>query len=358
MSPTLCLSALLLAAPNFTVTPIDQRPPRESTPERQAEIERLRAAIEDEPRERAHRQALTHALIDAGELEQALEAARAWRAIDAYNLVVVRLIGDILSDLGRPEEALRTYSAVTELLSEDPEAQRALAGVLEARGELEGAQQRLEVAIALRPEDQRLSFELADVAMRRGELETAAARFEAIAGNEDAPTALRYPARQRLGQIYAAHRRAQTSDAARAEWSAKIDALELRGGSENDIKVYLSWDTDRTDVDLWVTNPKGEKVYYQHRKGRFGGELFDDVTTGYGPESFTAPEAAAGTYAVEVHYFGGSALKEARGEVMIVVDEGREGEAQHVFPYVLPRVGQSVRVAEIEVETANNEENE
>jgi tetratricopeptide (TPR) repeat protein len=350
MSAALWLSAsLLLGTPEFTITAVDERPKREPSAELDQEIERLRGLVAEEPRERAHRFALVRALIDAGALEDALAAAKDWREIDAYNLVVVRLIGDILSDLGRSDEALRTYSAVVELLSEDPEAQRALATVLEARGDLDSAYARLQAAEALRPEDPRLSFELADVALRRGEHEVAAARFEAIVADEEAQQALRYPARQRLGQIYSARRRAATSEAERAEWSAKIDALELSGGSENDIKVYLSWDTDRTDVDLWVTNPAGEKVYYQHRQGRFGGTLFDDVTTGYGPESFTANSAHVGSYAIEVNYFGGRGMKEARGEVLVVLNEGRDDEEQHVFPYVLPKVGNTVRVAEIQV---------
>jgi tetratricopeptide (TPR) repeat protein len=355
MTPSLWLCATLaFAPPSFTVSAVDERPTRAPSPQLaaqlDAEIEQLREQILDEPRERAHRFALVRALIDADQLDQALAAAQAWREIDAYNLVVVRLIGDIQTELGDTAQALRTYSAVTELLSEDPEAQRALATVLKTQGDLDNALARLQVAIELRPEDQRLSFELADVELRRGDYQQAATRFAAIVADEAASEQLRHPAKQRLAQVYARFRRDATTDTERQEWAAKIDALALEGGSQNDIKVYLTWDTDRTDVDLWVINPKGEKVYYSHRKGAFGGTLYGDVTTGYGPESFTASHAKAGTYAVEVHYFGsGGAMKEARGELLVVVNEGREDEQQHVFAYVLPKVGDSVRVAEIEV---------
>ena len=351
MTPSLWLCATLaFAPPSFTVSPVDERPTRAADPGRSAEIEQLHELILDEPRERSHRFTLVRALIDAGELDEALAAAQAWREIDAYNLVVVRLIGDIQTELGRTEQALRTYSAVTELLSEDPEAQRALATVLKAQGDLDNALARLQVANELRPEDQRLCFELADVELRRGDYQQAAARFESIVADEGASEQLRHPAKQRLAQVYAGFRRDAQTDAQRQEWTAKINALALEGGSQNDIKVYLTWDTDRTDVDLWVINPKGEEVFYSHRKGAFGGTLYGDVTTGYGPESFTAKSAKAGTYAVEVHYYGsGGAMKEARGELLVVVNEGREDEQQQTFPYVLPKVGDHVRVAEIEV---------
>lgn len=352
MTPTLWLCAsLAFGPPTFTVTPIATRPERAASTELDAEIERLHALVEDGPRERDHRFALVRALIDAGRLDEALTAAKAWREVDAYNLVVVRLIGDIQTELGRPRDALRTYSAVTELLSEDPEAQRALATVLKAQGDLDSAHERLLVAITLRPEDPRLRFELADIELRRGEYERAAERFAEIVADPSVDAQLRHPAKQRLGQVYAGFRRAATTDQAHAQWTTKIDALELEGGWQNDIKVYLTWDTDRTDVDLWVTNPAGEKVFYSHRVGVHGGTLFGDVTNGYGPESFTTEHANAGVYEIEVNYYGsGGAMKEARGEVLVVVNEGRPDELQQVFSYVLPKPGDTVRVAEIEVQ--------
>jgi tetratricopeptide (TPR) repeat protein len=352
MTPSFSLLCAMLAfgPPTFTVTPIAERPERAASDQLDAEIQRLRELVENEPRERDHRFALVRALIDDGKLDDALLAAKSWREVDAYNLVVVRLIGDIQTDLGHPREALRTYSAVTELLSEDPEAQRALATVLKAQGDLDSAHERLLVAVSLRPDDLRLRFELADIELRRGDYQHAAEHFAEIVAETGAAAQLRHPAKQRLGQVYAGFRRQATSDEERARWTAKIDALELEGGWQNDIKVYLTWDTDRTDVDLWVTTPSGEKIFYSHKQGR-GGTLFGDVTNGYGPESFTTERAEAGTYAIEVNYYGsGGAMKEARGEVLVVVNEGREDEQQQVFSYVLPKPGHTVRVAEIEVE--------
>src|SRR5262249_25935672 len=155
-------------------------------------------------------------------------------------------------------------------------------------------------------------------------------------------------------QIWGGERRRALAagDKARArEVSEAIDDLEVKGGIENDIKVFLTWDTDQSDVDLWVTTPEGEKVYYGHKLAARGESLFDDVTTGYGPESFTATSAAKGTYKVQVNYFKPrpGAFAEARGEVTVILDEGREGESRHVLPYRLFARGQTVTVAEIQV---------
>lgn len=325
--------------------------------ETRARLVELRGRVDEAPRSREARYDLVRGLMDAGAWTEALSAARDWRAHDAYDLVVVRLLGDIYREMGRDDDALRTYSAVTELLSEDPEAQRALATVLKQRGDLESARGRLARAVDLRPDDARLAFELADVELRLGEVAPARARLEAIVdpdGELEVNEQIRHPARQRLAQVYGAQRRAATRrrDLAAADaLGQKLDALEIKGGTVNDIKIFLSWDTNRTDVDLWVTTPTGEKVWYQHRKARDGASLYDDVTSGYGPESFTAPAAGLGEYTIHVNYYGTSRSRfvEARGEVTVVLDEGRPTERQTVLPYLLRKPGETVEVARVEV---------
>jgi tetratricopeptide (TPR) repeat protein len=311
------------------------------------EIQEDREAVAADPRNRAARLRLVGDLRRAGRFEEALREAQSWRALDAYNLVVVRLIGDLNAELGRRESAHRAYSAVVELLPNDAQAQRALATVLKQSGDLENAYVRLVAAEKLRPDDRRIAFELADTAHRLGKIDEAKTRFEKIGAENDQ---LGYPARQRLQQILAGElRRADSGH--KQELRDKIAALHVAGGLENDIKIYLTWDTDRSDVDLWVTTPAGEKVYYQNKRGSGGESLFDDVTTGYGPESFTARKARAGTYTIEVNYFSGGRgeFSEARGEVVVVLHEGQANEERHVLPYRLFEKGQTVTVGSVEV---------
>ena len=311
------------------------------------EIQKLREDVEREPKNRTARLRLVSALRHAGRFDEALGEAQKWRASDAYNLVVVRLIGDLNAELGRKDAARRAWSAVVELMPNDAQSQRALATVLKQNGDLENAYERLVAAEKLRPEDRRITFELADTAQRLGKTAEARTRFERIAGSDDR---LGYPARQRLQQLLAAEMR--QADPARAEaLRAQIDALHVAGGLRNDIKIYLTWDTDKSDVDLWVNSPGGEKIFYQHKQGAGGEALYDDITTGYGPESFTARHAQRGTYTIQVNYFSGgrSELDEARGEVTVVLHEGEPNEERHVLPYRLFEPKQVVTVGQIEV---------
>jgi hypothetical protein len=71
-----------------------------------------------------------------------------------------------------------------------------------------------------------------------------------------------------------------------------------------DLRTVLSWDADNSDMDLWVTDPNGEKAYYGHRLTYQGGHMSEDFTGGYGPEEFALRTARPGKYKVEANYFG------------------------------------------------------
>ena len=339
-------------AKGLTLTPLASEP----TVERRAkgEVGELERQVQAEPRDRAARLALVRALMAADRLPEALDAARDWRAHDAYNLVAVRSVGDVYAEMGDRERARRAYSAVVELLPNDARAQRALVGVLKQSGDLEAAYDRLAAAAALAPSDARIAFERADTAQRLGRGDEAAQLFRGVIDAPGALASLRYPAAQRLAQLLGSTRREALAagDAERAaDLLRQIEGLGIAGGVRNDIKVFLSWDTDRTDVDLWVTNPRGEKVFYERKQGSLGDALYDDVTTGYGPESYSAREAVPGTYLVQVNYYqtDRQAFAEARGEVTVILHEGTADETREVLPYRLFEQGQTLSVATIEV---------
>ena len=69
--------------------------------------------------------------------------------------------------------------------------------------------------------------------------------------------------------------------------------------------MTISWNTDNTDVDLWVIEPGGEKCFYGHRKTSNGGELTQDIVNGYGPERYQMIKAKKGDYDIIVHFFSG-----------------------------------------------------
>ena len=85
--------------------------------------------------------------------------------------------------------------------------------------------------------------------------------------------------------------------------TAFIDPRLLRN-MPLDLRVALAWDSDNSDMDLWVTDPNGERCYYGNKLTYQGGLISDDFTGGYGPEEFVLRDARPGKYRVEANFFG------------------------------------------------------
>lgn len=76
-----------------------------------------------------------------------------------------------------------------------------------------------------------------------------------------------------------------------------------------DTRVVLNWNMNDTDIDLWLTDPNGEKCYYSHKTTALGGRISDDFTNGYGPEQFLLKKAIKGVYTIEANFYGERQLK-------------------------------------------------
>ncbi len=70
-----------------------------------------------------------------------------------------------------------------------------------------------------------------------------------------------------------------------------------------DIRVVLNWNKPDTDIDLWVTDPNGEKCYYSYNRTSNGGRISNDFTDGFGPEQFLLKKAVKGEYKIETNFF-------------------------------------------------------
>jgi len=88
---------------------------------------------------------------------------------------------------------------------------------------------------------------------------------------------------------------------------------------DTDIRIMLTWDADMTDMDLWVTEPSGEKASYANTLTRIGGHFSRDFTQGYGPEEYLLKKAMKGPYKIEVNYYS-SGAPTLSGTVTMQVD--------------------------------------
>ncbi len=117
-----------------------------------------------------------------------------------------------------------------------------------------------------------------------------------------------------------------------------------------DVHVTLTWDTDGTDVDLWVFDAAGEKCFYSHKQTACGGSLDTDVTDGFGPETFTLSHAPAGRYRVAAHFYSGGSPTLCR--VTLVLRQGTPEEERKTRTFLLHHEGELHEVCEFFFEGA------
>jgi hypothetical protein len=166
--------------------------------------------------------------------------------------------------------------------------------------------------------------------------------FEAVlAGDYDAKFGL---FKQVVNEEYALFieglAKASPSDALNPYLAKRKSALGLTI-PKGDLRVVMTWNTNDTDIDLWVTDPDGEKCYYANPTIASGGVLLDDETQGYGPERFQAIHAISGDYKVQVHYYGNHSnqlIAETYVNVAVMTHLGTSAEKIERFNVVLRNV--------------------
>ena len=133
--------------------------------------------------------------------------------------------------------------------------------------------------------------------------------------------------------------------------TSRMDARLLRN-LPLDMRAVLSWDADNTDIDLWVTDPNNEKVYYGNRLGYQGGAMSRDFIGGYGPEEFSLRNAKPGKYKVQAQFYGNrQQVVSGATTLMLHLSTGFGTEQQKDENIILRLTGQGsqVEVATFEI---------
>ncbi|MBO4345944.1 MAG: LysM peptidoglycan-binding domain-containing protein, partial [Victivallales bacterium] len=116
------------------------------------------------------------------------------------------------------------------------------------------------------------------------------------------------------------------------------------------------WDTDMSDMDIWVTDPFKEKCFYGHRFTVTGGRNSCDFTQGYGPEAFMIRDAVKGKYLVQTDYYGTHTQKVIGPVTLyaeIYTNYGRENEERQFLAFRLDSRKQVIDVATIDHDGIN-----
>ncbi|MBL9104250.1 MAG: DUF2135 domain-containing protein [Myxococcales bacterium] len=203
---------------------------------------------------------------------------------------------DVFFERGQPALALRVLSNLAEMELENPAVLRILGYRLLQAGRPDLAVPVFTQVRKLRPEEPQSHRDLAQACAAAGDLQAAVdLLWEVAVGGWDA----RFPEIELIAlvELNAIAASGPPLDLAKVDPRARR-ALPL------DLRVVLTWDADDTDIDLWVTDPDGEKAYFGNRLTRQGGRMSPDFRQGYGPEEFSLRRARPGEYLVEANFYG------------------------------------------------------
>ena len=269
--------------------------------------------------------------LAAGRIAQARALAETWNTGEPGDVLGLLALGEAWEAAGETAAAARAYGSLIDLFPSRADLRRLAGERLERLGEagLELAIDTYQKAVLERPDHPSGHRLLAWALLRAGRSEAA---FEALEKGIEQ----RYPGgrfagvdrvlKEDLGLLGAAWLRAEP--ARREEVRDHLQAHGSRIDGEPSLRFVLTWETDANDVDLHVYDRQGGHAFFQKRTLPSGGELFADVTTGYGPECFAvaAPaERSAAPYRLRVHYYSRGPMGYGMGTVQVVRHDGEGG---------------------------------
>ena len=199
-------------------------------------------------------------LFERGQAELALRVLSNLAEMNLENRAVLRVLANRLVQAGQAALAVPVFRRVLALAPHEPQSHRDLGLALAADGQHQAAVDALH-EVVVRPWQRFPEIEL-----------IALAELNAIAATQKVDT-------------------------------TRIDPRLVRN-LPLDLRAVMTWDSDNTDIDLWVTDPNGEAAYYGNPLSYQGGRMSQDATGGYGPEEYALRFAKPGTYKVEAQFFG------------------------------------------------------
>ena len=211
-------------------------------------------------------------------------------------------VADYFFKKGDIEQAILVVSNLAELSLEDAQLLRVLAYKLSAYKAYPEAVAISRKVVAIREEEPQSYRDLGLALAQAGEYQQAIETLYKVVER-------RWDQRFRDVQLIAMNEINNIINTQKGLRTSFIDKRLLKK-EPVDIRVVLTWDTDNSDMDLWVTDPEEERCYYGHRQTYLGGIISKDVTGGYGPEEFMLKKAPKGNYKIEVNYYGNRSQKQ------------------------------------------------
>jgi tetratricopeptide (TPR) repeat protein len=272
-------------------------------------------------------------------LDDALAKAQAWHTAQPGDVLALIGLGEALEAKKDLPHAARVYGSIIDLFPGRADLRRFAGERLERIGDTARslAVDTYRRAVAERPDHMTGHRLLAYALLRSGKPAEAFAAI--LAGIEQRYPEGRFAGGDRVlsedaGLIGAAYLAAEPDK--KAEILKALRKHHAQLATRSSTRFIMYWETDANDVDFHIEDAQGNHAFYSQPQLASGGELYADITTGYGPECFTITgRPKAGPYKLSINYFSQGPMGYGMGLLQIVKHDGKGKLEFQDRPYVI-----------------------
>jgi tetratricopeptide (TPR) repeat protein len=290
-------------------------------------------------------------LLARGETGTALAKAGAAHGNDPGDVISLVALGEALEAQHDYAQAARAYGSLIDLFPSRADLRR-MAGARLERLPSDGLSLAVDTyrrAAHQRPDQpsgpRALAYALLKQSDRAQAFETLERAIER-GYNSDRFDGVDHILREDLGLVGAAWVRVDSSAESRVQASLLAHGAKL--ATTPSTRFVLQWETDANDVDFHIYDGRGGHAYYMRPHLSSGGDLYADITTGYGPECFAIQgKARAYPYVLQAHYFARGPMGFGMGRVQVVDHDGNGDVRFGEYPFVIMRDKAFVELARL-----------
>jgi tetratricopeptide (TPR) repeat protein len=284
--------------------------------------------------------------LNAGENLKALDFARKWREESPEDILALLALGDSYFALGDRKNAVRSYTSFVDYFPRRADIRRWSGEKLLSIGMYEEAIDTFEKALLERP-DHPSSYHLLTISYMKSNQWKKAYDTLMLGLSRTFPDRFQNVHDIFYDDLDLLYSLVKNSDKESSLPSlSKNSKLKLKSLSK-EIRFILVWETDANDVDFHIYDKDNHHAFYSDKQLASGGELYADITGGYGPECFRIINPKAFPYRLEAHYYSRGPMGYGMGAMQIIRFDGEKKLEVETRSFVIMNDGAYVNLGKV-----------
>jgi tetratricopeptide (TPR) repeat protein len=284
-------------------------------------------------------------LLDKGEVNAAGDLAKKWRQEDLADVLALIALGEWYEKTGNLSQAARAYGSLIDYFPERADIRRwAAERLLAIRAEPWLSIDSLKTALQQRSDHPSGHYLLAIAYWEAEQYQQAVATLQAA---QQVDFDSRFSESRRILQETQALMLTQLAQHQQLETWFPGKSIQWQEVTQPQLRFVLMWETDANDVDFHIYDGQRNHAFYQQRTLSTGGDLYADITRGYGPECFRIVEPKTYPYQLQLHYFSRGPMGYGMGILHVLHYDLTAGLKSQFRPFLIMQDAAFVNLGEV-----------